>query len=76
MSQATNGMPATSLRVATWKKSRHSNPHGDCVELGELAGGEIAMRNSRHPGGPVLIFPRAEITALIRDAAEDKFKAL
>ncbi len=76
MSQAANGIPATSLRVATWKKSRHSNPHGDCVELGELARGQIAVRNSRHPDGPALIFPRAAIIALIRDAAEDKFKTL
>lgn len=76
MSQAANGMPAASLRLVTWTKSRHSNPHGDCVELGELEGGDIAVRNSRHPDGPALIFARAEIIALIQDAAEERFKAL
>lgn len=67
----TNSMRARSLPVAAWRKSRHSNPHGDCVELGLLEGGKIAVRNSRHPGGPALIFARAEMTAFIRGAAEN-----
>jgi hypothetical protein len=73
MSQTTNGVPVNSLRVATWKKSRHSNPNGDCVELGELEGGKIAVRNSRYPGGPALIFARAEMTAFVQGAAAEKF---
>jgi G:T-mismatch repair DNA endonuclease (very short patch repair protein) len=67
----TNGMPAKSLSVAAWRKSRHSNPHGDCVELGQLEGGKIAVRNSRHPGGPTLIFARAEMAAFIHGVAEN-----
>lgn len=67
----TNGMRANSLSVAVWRKSRHSNPHGDCVELGQLEGGKIAVRNSRHPGGPALIFARAEMAAFIHGAAEN-----
>jgi Domain of unknown function (DUF397) len=66
----TNGMPAKSLPVAAWRKSRHSNPHGDCVELGQLEGGKIAVRNSRHPSGPALIFARAEIAAFILGATQ------
>jgi hypothetical protein len=34
---------------------------------------EIAVRNSRHPGGPVLIFPRAEMAAFIQGAKEGEF---
>jgi hypothetical protein len=73
MSHSVNSMPASSLIVTVWRKSRHSNPHGDCVELGELGGGEIAVRNSRHPGGPALIFARAEMAAFIQGAAESGF---
>ncbi len=73
MSQTTNGVPATSLLAATWRKSRHSNPCGDCVELTELAGGEIAVRNSRHPSGPALIFARAELNAFTQGAKEGEF---
>ena len=73
MSHSVNRMPASSLVVTVWRKSRHSNPHGDCVELGELGGGEIAVRNSRHPGGPALIFARAEMAAFIQGAAESGF---
>jgi hypothetical protein len=30
---------------------------GNCVEVAFLPSGEVAMRNSRDPGGPALIFP-------------------
>lgn len=73
MSQTTNCVPATSLLAATWRKSRHSNPRGDCVELAELTGGKIAVRNSRHPSGPALIFARPEMAAFIHGAEAGKF---
>jgi hypothetical protein len=68
-----NGMSTTSLRVATWTKSRYSNPHGDCLELAELASGEIAVRNSRRPGGLALVFARAEMAAFIQNVNEGRF---
>lgn len=73
MSQITNGMPASPRRVTAWKKSRHSNPHGDCVEFRELEGGKVAVRNSRCPDGPALIFARAEMAAFVQGAAEEEF---
>jgi hypothetical protein len=48
-----------------WRKSTASNPSGNCVELAELAGGEIALRNSRFPAGPVLIGTRAAVAAFL-----------
>lgn len=73
MPQITNGMPATLLRKVTWIKSRFSNPNGECVEVAKLTNGEIAVRNSRYPGGPALIFTRAEIAAFILGAGEGEF---
>jgi hypothetical protein len=70
MPQSANGMLATLLLKATWKKSRHSNPSGDCVELAKLTGGRIAVRNSRHPNGPTLLYPHAAMAAFLRVVKE------
>ena len=71
-----NGMPATELRDVAWRKSRHSNSQGTCVELAGLPGGEIAVRNSRHPDGPALIYTPAEMDAFIRGAKDGEFDDL
>jgi uncharacterized protein DUF397 len=71
-----NGIPAPELTGISWQKSRRSNSQGQCVELGRLAGGEIAIRNSRHPDGPALLYTRAEIRALIQGAKEGDFDHL
>ena len=52
-------------RRLRWRKSSASNPSGNCVELAELAGGDIAVRNSRQPAGPTLVYTRAEMAAFI-----------
>lgn len=59
-----------------WRKSTASNPSGNCVELAELAGGDIAVRNSRHPGGPMLVYTRAEISAFLHGARHGEFDDL
>jgi hypothetical protein len=61
------------LPPVAWQKSSRSNPSGNCVELAMLPGGEIAMRNSRDPDGPALIYTSAEIAAFVQGAKEGDF---
>jgi hypothetical protein len=61
-------MPASGIPDVNWRKSRRSNPSGNCVELAELGGGAIAVRDSRQRSGPALIYSRTEITILINQA--------
>ncbi len=71
-----NGMPATELTGASWRKSSISNSQGACVELAKLSDGEFAVRNSRNPEGPALIYTRAEIAALIEGVKLGEFDDL
>lgn len=73
MSDTYNGMPATDLVDVTWQKSRHSNPNGACVEVAVLPDGGIAVRNSRFPTGPALVYTRAEIAAFLAGAKDGEF---
>ena len=71
-----NGMPAAELAGAAWRKSSISNSQGACVELARLVTGEFAVRNSRNPDGPALIYTRAEIEALIEGVKGGEFDDL
>ena len=69
MSQPYNGMSARQLSMLAWQKSRRSSPSGNCVELASLPGGAgVALRNSRDPHGPALIYTVEEIEAFILGA--------
>jgi hypothetical protein len=74
--QVYNGMAATELRGVVWQKSRHSNSQGSCVELARLPDGDVAMRNSRHPDGPALVYTPAEIEALLLGVKDGEFDHL
>jgi hypothetical protein len=77
MMQAYNGMPSAQLPEVTWQKSRRSNPSGNCVELALLpARGGVAIRNSRDPDGPALVYSLDEIAAFLGGVLDGDFDHL
>jgi hypothetical protein len=49
------------LTDATWRKSTYSNGSGgDCVEAATTPGGSPALRDSKNPGGPAVLFTPAQ----------------
>ncbi|MGC5021097.1 DUF397 domain-containing protein [Micromonospora sp. DT47] len=49
---------SAALAAASWCKSSHSGDQGACVELATVPG-RVAVRDSKDPAGPVLLFPPA-----------------
>lgn len=68
-----NGMSADLLVGATWRKSARSGALGNCVEVAPLADGGVAMRNSRFPSGPALVYTHDEITAFMAGVKDGEF---
>jgi hypothetical protein len=56
-----------------WVKSSLSFSNGNCVEVAQLEGGRVGVRNSRHPDGPVLRFTPAEWAAFLHGARNGEF---
>lgn len=71
--QFANGISAELLPDVSWRKSKRSGPVGNCVEVALLSNGEIAMRNSRFPTGPALVYTRAEMAAFLGGAKDGEF---
>ncbi|WP_443045110.1 DUF397 domain-containing protein [Streptomyces sp. Go40/10] len=69
-------MAASDLTGVRWVKASASDALNDCVELARLDENEIALRNSRFPDGPALVFTRSEISAFIDGATKGEFNGL
>jgi hypothetical protein len=75
-SKPSNGVPAGDLVGARWRKSVRSSAQGNCVELARLVGDGVAIRNSRHPEGPALVFTDAELDAFLGGVKDGEFDDL
>ncbi|MFF7249931.1 DUF397 domain-containing protein [Embleya sp. NPDC008237] len=76
MRDGVNGAPATSLGVSEWVRSSASSAAGQCVELGAMPDGGVAVRNSRDPHGPALVYTRTEIAMFVEGARSGEFDHL
>ncbi|RKT57571.1 DUF397 domain-containing protein [Saccharothrix australiensis] len=49
----------------TWRKSTYSTSQANCVEIRHL-NGTVAVRDSKNPDGPVLVFPTIDWRRVVR----------
>ena len=49
----------------TWCKARSSTANGQCVEIASAAVDKIAIRDSKDPDGPILVYTSAEFGAFL-----------
>ncbi|MEU0838604.1 MULTISPECIES: DUF397 domain-containing protein [unclassified Streptomyces] len=63
---------ASALPV-TWWKSSFSDSGAQCVECGVVDAETVAVRDSKRPNGPALLFPREALSAFAAAAASGEF---
>jgi hypothetical protein len=63
----------TNVSGANWFKSSYSQQGGDCVEIAHLKHGMVAVRDSKQPSGPALVFTPGEWDAFIAGARDGEF---
>ena len=57
---------STALEDAQWQRSSHSTQMNNCVETALVPPGRLlAVRDSKNPGGPALLFGPAAWTGLV-----------
>ncbi|MEU5599155.1 DUF397 domain-containing protein [Streptomyces sp. NPDC020298] len=73
MQRVENGVSAVMIEGVEWRKSRHSGGNGNCVEVASLSEGGVAVRNSRFPNGPALVYTQEEIAAFFASVKDGEF---
>ena len=63
------------LHGLAWRKAQRSIGNGACVELAPIDG-MVAMRDSKDPDGPVLVYTPAEWHAFLNGAKAGEFDDL
>lgn len=63
-----------SMNCAVWRKSSHSGGNGgQCVEVAGSVPGVVAVRDSKNPDGPILMFSPAAWAAFVDDVKGGRF---
>ncbi|MCX4863891.1 DUF397 domain-containing protein [Streptomyces sp. NBC_00825] len=61
------------LSAATWRKSSYSNSDGgECVEVSDDFADSVPVRDSKHPHGPVLVFPAGGWSSFVAAVREGR----
>jgi hypothetical protein len=61
------------LTGAMWHKSTRSTAQGQCVEVALNLPGIVAVRDSKDPSGPALVFTEGEWAAFVGGVGDGEF---
>lgn len=67
------GETIRSAIASPWTKSSLSHANGNCVEVADLPGGQVGMRDSKDISGPVLRFRPEEWRAFLDGVRSGEF---
>jgi hypothetical protein len=65
----------TERLLTNWRKPRRSMNNGNCTEVAGTAG-MVAVRDSKDPQGPVLLYPAASWASFLTAASDGRFDSL
>ncbi|GAA4516590.1 DUF397 domain-containing protein [Nonomuraea ferruginea] len=66
-------MGKLNLEAAEWRKATASGDVGQCVEVATNLPGVVAVRDSKNPQGPALIFTPGEWKAFVGGVRDGEF---
>jgi hypothetical protein len=69
-------LSAGELADLAWIKAQASNHNGACVEVASTSTDKIAIRDSKDPGGPILVYTATEFRAFLDGARNGEFDGL
>jgi hypothetical protein len=55
-----------------WHRSRYCGEAGSCVEVAKV-GDAVAMRDSKNPDGPILLFDQVQWTAFLATVCTEEY---
>jgi Domain of unknown function (DUF397) len=59
--------------MVLWRKSSYSYANMNCVEVAELPGGGVAIRDSKHPEAPPIVLTDDEWAEFVAGARRGEF---
>lgn len=65
----------TDLSTARWRKSSYSGGNGNCIEVAENLPGIVAVRDSKDPDGPALVFEPAAWVAFVAGVRDGSIRS-
>jgi Domain of unknown function (DUF397) len=68
-------LSASEREGLAWRKANSSTANGQCVEIASAAG-NIAIRDSKDPDGPILVYTTSEFRAFLDGARNGEFDTL